>query len=134
MPCFGGRAIKYMCRVCGFDKYETYLSVCWYSHLDKRGSRHTEVHCRVFLMTMEEIKEQYNASIFTASFPLIELLVAISNGGILDYDCDKRLVWVMHMILITCTESNSDLQLFLISPNFSLQIIGCQYLFRVKTF
>lgn len=32
---------------------------------------------------MEEIKEQDSASIFTASFPLSELLVAISNGEII---------------------------------------------------
>lgn len=47
----------------------------------------------MFLMTVEEIKEQDNAaSIFTATFRLIELLVAISNGEIIDYDCDKRLL------------------------------------------
>lgn len=43
-------------------------------------------------MSVEEMKEQDNTSIFAASFPLIELLVAISNGEIKDYHCDKRLV------------------------------------------
>lgn len=85
-------------------------------------------------MSMEEIKEQDNTSIFTASFTLIELLVAISNVEIIDYDCGKRLVLVLRMMLIACSESNSGLQPFVISPNLSLQVIGCHYLFREKTF
>lgn len=47
-------------------------------------------------MSMEEIKEQDNTSIFTASFTVIELVVTISNAEIIDYDCDRRLVWVVY--------------------------------------
>jgi len=85
------RPPKYMHRSCGFTKYDK-IQYCLYSHLDSRGSCRTDIRCRVFLMSVEEIKKQDSTSIFTATFTPIKLLVALSNGEIIDYYCDKTLI------------------------------------------